>query len=126
MNNKTQRHDQAFTEQQRKRLVQLREAALGATQSGQDEENEIREQSAGQAGEYEDGAQKLVQLEIDGNLVQLSLQRLPAIERALKKIEEGTYGLSDSSGKLIPRARLEAVPEAVHTVDEEASLNQQP
>jgi DnaK suppressor protein len=34
-------------------------------------------------------------------------------ERALAKIEEGTYGLSDISRLPIPRARLEAIPEAI-------------
>ena len=42
------------------------------------------------------------------------------IERALAKIEDGTYGFSDSSGKPIPRARLEAMPEAINTADEDA------
>jgi len=37
----------------------------------------------------------------------------------LKKIEEGSYGLSDISGKPIPRERLDAVPEALYTLSEE-------
>ncbi len=41
------------------------------------------------------------------------------MDRALKKIEEGTYGSSDVSGHLIPRERLEAVPEAICTLAEE-------
>jgi DnaK suppressor protein len=36
----------------------------------------------------------------------------------LQKIEDGTYGLSDTSGEPIPRERLEAMPEAIHTVSE--------
>ena len=46
-------------------------------------------------------------------------RRVSHIERALQKIEEGTYGVSDESGKLIPKARLEVIPEAILTVDEE-------
>jgi DnaK suppressor protein len=42
------------------------------------------------------------------------------VKRALQKIEEGTYGLSDLSGAPIPTARLQAIPEALLTVDEEA------
>jgi len=41
------------------------------------------------------------------------LQRLERVDRALRKIEEGTYGLSDISGQPIPRERLEAIPEAL-------------
>jgi DnaK suppressor protein len=43
------------------------------------------------------------------------------IERALEKIKDGTYGVSDASGRPIPRDRLEAMPEAIYTVDEEAA-----
>ena len=47
--------------------------------------------------------------------------RLANIDRALKKIDLGTYGLSDKSGKAIPKERLEASPEAVLTVQEAAA-----
>ncbi len=67
----------------------------------------------------EDDAQRLDALERDGNLIVRNVTRLERIDRALKKIEEGTYGFSDLSGTPIPRARLEAVPEAVYTLSEE-------
>ena len=38
--------------------------------------------------------------------------RLDEIERALRKFEEGTYGLCDSCGKPIDSARLEILPQA--------------
>lgn len=41
---------------------------------------------------------------------------LRQIDRALEKIEEGTYGVCDLSGDEIPKARLDAVPYAVMTV----------
>jgi DnaK suppressor protein len=40
------------------------------------------------------------------------------IERALQRIEEGNYGVSEVSGKPIPKERLEAVPYATTLVDE--------
>jgi DnaK suppressor protein len=46
-------------------------------------------------------------------------QRVNNIERALQKIDDGTYGYSDESGDPIPKARLEAAPESVLTVQEE-------
>jgi RNA polymerase-binding transcription factor len=51
--------------------------------------------------------------------------RLRAIERALAKIDEGTYGLSDLSGDPIPKGRLEAMPEAVLTIQEEEARERQ-
>ena len=44
---------------------------------------------------------------------------LAKIDRALAKIEEGTYGLSEIDGTPIPVARLEALPYALTTVDQE-------
>jgi RNA polymerase-binding transcription factor len=47
-------------------------------------------------------------------------QELEAVERAMKRVDDGTYGLSIESGKPIPDARLEAVPHAERTVEEQA------
>ena len=47
---------------------------------------------------------------------------LAKINRALAKIEEGTYGKSDVDGTPIPIARLEALPYAVTTVEQEEAL----
>lgn len=50
------------------------------------------------------------------------LQReLAAVERAEKRLADGTYGLSIESGKPIPEGRLEARPTAERTVEEEQS-----
>ena len=45
-------------------------------------------------------------------------QRLAQVKRALRKLEEGTYGLSDITQEPIPRERLEAIPWATANVDE--------
>jgi len=45
--------------------------------------------------------------------------QLAAVERAEARLEAGTYGLSVESGEAIPDARLEAVPTAERTVEEE-------
>lgn len=44
---------------------------------------------------------------------------LTKIDRALAKIDDGTYGLSDIDGTPIPVERLEAIPYAVTTVEQE-------
>ena len=45
-------------------------------------------------------------------------QRLAQVKRALRKLEEGTYGLSDLTQEPIPLERLEAIPWATANVDE--------
>jgi DnaK suppressor protein len=42
---------------------------------------------------------------------------LAAVDHALQKIEDGTYGICDMSGEKIPRGRLELIPWAALTVE---------
>jgi DnaK suppressor protein len=121
LNTRTPRLDKAFIERQRKRLMKLRAEIVETTQAKVDEEASVNAQSAGEARESEDDAQRLTTLELDGNLVARDLQRLAQIKRALEKIDEGTYGLSDASGDPIPIERLEAFPEAILTVAEQGA-----
>lgn len=116
--------DPAFVEKQRQALLKLRVVLLNATRDSEADESEIKEESAGGPREFEDDAQKLAALELDGNLVVRDVARLDRVDRALKKIEEGTYGASDESGELISRERLEAVPESIYTLAEEQALEQ--
>lgn len=44
---------------------------------------------------------------------------LAAIERAEKRLEAGTYGISVDSGEPIPAGRLEAIPWAERTAEEQ-------
>lgn len=111
--------DAAFLEKQRQYLLRLRASLVAAAQATESDEADVKTQRGSGAVEFEDDAQGLDALERDGNLVVRDLERLERVNRALKKIEEGTYGLSDRSGKPIPRERLEAVPEALYTLSEE-------
>ncbi len=45
---------------------------------------------------------------------------LGRIERALQKLDEGTYGICDRTHKPIPVERLEAIPYATLTVEAQA------
>ena len=119
MTRETSRLDPAFIERQKRRLTKMRQQILGARRDLENEEASVKDELSGQAREYEDEAQKLTTLEIDENLQAVEDDRLSDIERALQKIEDGTYGLSDASGAPIPIARLEAIPEALYTLEEQ-------
>jgi DnaK suppressor protein len=116
--------DPAFVEKQRQTLTKLRATLLTAAKDDEADEADIKDESAGGAREFEDDAQKLATLELEGNLVVRDIARLERVDRALKKIEEGTYGSSDQSGQLIPRERLEAIPESIYTLAEEQAREQ--
>ena len=55
---------------------------------------------------------------MDDAIVESLRDRLAAIDRALRRLDEGTYGRSIRSGVPIPDARLEADPAAELTVEE--------
>jgi DnaK suppressor protein len=120
MNDKTSGSEQAFLDRQHARLLKLHAEISSTIEAEEAEETEVQAQSLGSAQEAEDDAQRLSLLDVEGTLVRQNMERLPIIERALAKIEDGTYGFSDSSGKPIPRERLEAMPEAINTAEEDA------
>jgi len=93
-------------------------------------ERERIERALGRLGPVDDGepadefdpanqASDLYQDEFDEGLEGDLREQLAAVERAEKRLAAGTYGLSISSGEPIPDERLEVVPTAELTVDEE-------
>ena len=117
--------DAAFVAKQRQRLEALRTQLLGSAAQSAAEERGLQEERDREAQEPEEGAQEIAQDDVYRSLRSIDQTRLRLIERALHKIEDGSYGFSDASGEPIPRARLEAVPEAVLTVEEEEEAEKQ-
>jgi DnaK suppressor protein len=68
-------------------------------------------------------ATELYQDELDQGLAEDLREQLAAVERAEARLAAGTYGLSVESGEPIPDERLEAVPTAERTAEEEARAN---
>jgi DnaK suppressor protein len=75
-------------------------------------DNETHADIAGRVADLED--QSLADLLVDVNLAEVArdLQEVRAIERALKRLALGTYGVCVSCGQPIERERLEAHPTA--------------
>ena len=65
-----------------------------------------------------DEATNLFDRERDQVTIENFDRMLAKVNRALAKIDEGTYGLSDIDGTPIPEARLEALPYANLTVQQ--------
>jgi DnaK suppressor protein len=64
-------------------------------------------------------SEDLYQDELDEGRREQLREDIAALERAEARLEAGTYGLSIESGEPIPDARLEAIPTAERTVEEE-------
>src|SRR5437870_6073571 len=73
------------------------------------------------ADEYDPAnlAADLYQDELDEGLEEDLREQLAAVERAEARLAAGTYGLSIESGQPIPDERLEALPTAELTAEEE-------
>ena len=112
--------DREFVQKQKQRLEELRTELRGLAQ-GMEEDMQDRAKDEGDFTEHDSGdmSQSMFTREMDATVGQAMEGRLSVVERALEKIQEGTYGLSDVSGQPIARGRLEAVPEAIFKVDEQ-------
>ncbi len=110
--------DKEFVEKQRGRLEELR-AELVRMVEGLEEDQQDRGESEGDMTENDSGdmSQSLFTREMDATVEQTMEKRLQSVDQALRKIEEGTYGICDDTGEPIPRGRLEAMPEAIYTVE---------
>jgi DnaK suppressor protein len=96
-------------ESERKRIEQ---AIAGLTEDGSDA-------GAGEGEPGERGSEDLYQDEFDAGLAADLAAQLAALERAEARLAAGTYGLSIKSGLPIPDERLEALPTAERTVEEQ-------
>ena len=67
-------------------------------------------------------SEDLYQDELDAGRKQQLQTELAALERAEARLAAGTFGLSIDSGEPIPDARLEALPTAERTVQEEERI----
>lgn len=109
----------AFIAAQKQRLEDMQRELLGTEEGTISSERTLQEERGSEAHEYEDDAQRMEQDITNQALRGVNDQRIGDIRRALQKIADGTYGFSDEGGDPIPKARLEAVPEAIYTVEEQ-------
>ncbi len=117
-----------FLKKQKAKLLQLRDSLLDAmlgvsrdTLRARAEGSEasafgMHQADAGSDAYDRDFALSLLSQEQDA---------LYEIEEALKRIDGGTYGVCEMSGKPIPHARLEAIPFARYTVECQTLIEKQ-
>ena len=87
----------------------------GAETAGtEDRQSEVDSES----GDIEDAAQSLTAEGMDDAIAESLRNRLDIIDRALHRLDDGTYGRSVLSGDPIPDERLEADPAAELTIEE--------
>ncbi len=93
------------------------EQALAALRTSESE-------SASEVGEPgERDSEDLFERGLDDARAEDVSAQLAAVERAEERLAAGTYGLSVQSGEPIPDERLEAVPTAELTIEEQRALD---
>jgi DnaK suppressor protein len=98
------------------KLLQMKKQLATSIKDTKEEVKEMEESrgySQHQADEGTDDFGKTISLEVSNKEFTILRQ----IDRALEKIEEGSYGICDITEKEIPKARLEALPYATMTVE---------
>jgi DnaK suppressor protein len=90
---------------------------LGDTESAKEQDRADEDEEA-ETGDSADSAVYLTAEGMDDSTADTLRDRLDAIDRALKRLDDGTYGRSVRSGVPIPGERLDADPAAELTVEE--------
>lgn len=117
-----------FTRKQKEKLLQLRDAMVDSMAGvAQDTLRSRAEGSEASAfGMHQaDAGSDAYDRDFALSLLSQEQDALYEIDQALKRIELGTYGICEMSGKPIPHARLEAIPFARFTVECQSQLEKQ-
>jgi RNA polymerase-binding transcription factor DksA len=126
--NHRERKLDTFTRSQKEKLLQLRDAMVDSMAGvAQDTLRSRAEGSEASAfGMHQaDAGSDAYDRDFALSLLSQEQDALYEIDQALKRIELGTYGVCEMSGKQIPRARLEAIPFARFTVECQSQLEKQ-
>ncbi|HEY0792422.1 MAG TPA: TraR/DksA C4-type zinc finger protein [Chthoniobacterales bacterium] len=118
----------SFLRQQKARLLQLRDTLLDsmAGVSGDILRARAEGSEASAFGMHQaDAGSDAYDRDFALSLLSQEQDALYEIEEALKRIDAGTYGVCEMSGKAILEARLEAIPFARFTVECQAQLEKQ-
>jgi DnaK suppressor protein len=109
--------EEDFINSQKARLQQTKDELkrmIGGLEEDEEERTEDEQDSQFDSG---DMSHQIFTREMDATVGERAEKRLQEVNRALEKIEEGSYGICDDTGEEIPKGRLEAMPEATVTVE---------
>ena len=101
--------------------LQAERAEVSRLLSDTEASGEQDREAEGEVGDAGDAAQPLTAEGMDDSIAETLRDRLEQIDRALGRLDDGTYGRSVRSGQPIPAERLEADPAAELTVEEAAA-----
>ncbi|HVF72350.1 MAG TPA: TraR/DksA C4-type zinc finger protein [Chthoniobacterales bacterium] len=127
-NNKPQKRLDPFVRGQKEKLLNLRDAMVDSM-AGVAKDNLRSRAEGSEASAFgmhqADAGSDAYDRDFALSLLSQEQDALYEIDQALKRIELGTYGVCEMSGKPISHARLEAIPFARFTVECQSQLEKQ-
>jgi DnaK suppressor protein len=118
MANQNDKKSEIDADRARELLVRERERVEAALADlGRERVSQLAEIDNEQSSD--DDAETIVEEEVDDAVARSLRQELEQIARAEQRLEDGSYGLSVDSGDPIPAGRLERVPYAERTIEEQ-------
>jgi len=120
-------HERALTQAQREELRRTLEAKRAQLLLVLREHEDSEEERDDQALERDptdpaDLAESAIEDHDRISMADHNLELLEEVDHALTRLDEGTYGLSEASGRPIPYERLRAVPWARYSAEETERL----
>jgi len=107
-------------------LLEEREKLVRSIRNIEDaSRNESGRDHGGDLSSYAESGTDNFNLETALNIASAESDRIAEIEDALRRIEAGTYGVCEGSGKPIPVKRLEAFPSARYCIEYQEELERQ-
>lgn len=107
---------QHFKQKINERLERLRDQLSGLNER----RREFLESSNMEQYDYEEDSKMTQEVSRMNALIENDMNQIQALEAALMRIENKTYGICTESGNFIRRERLEVMPEATTCLQENA------
>ena len=112
-------YSKAFLKEMTEMLLQMREELLeDVTRAVKEESNHLRFD----VGDFYDHASEDRQRELALTLSNRERDKLMLIEQALKRVEEGTYGICEVTGEKIGEERLRVLPFTMLSVEAQEEI----
>lgn len=77
----------------------------------------VREDGVGYSNHMADAGTEVFEQARDVSVARQLERKLEDVQHALQKFDDGTYGICESCGSIVERARLEALPSARHCMN---------
>jgi len=118
-----------FNKKQRQRLIELKDTLMDSVNGMTNDQLRARAEGseASAFGMHQaDAGSDAYDRDFALSLLSKEQDALYEIEEALKRLDNGTYGICEMCSKPIPQARLEALPFARYTIDCQSEYEREP